>query len=342
MTRWGLVTTVKAPADAMLDFAAWHLAQGAARLLIYLDDPTGHPAPPALAAHPAVTLTACDDTYWRARGFRPTKHQVRQCANANHALAGADGLDWLGHVDVDEFLLPAADAPPLGAQLAALPRNALCARIRPVEALAPAPGADASVRHFKALHPDRASRDRAARACFPRWGAHLAGGFLSHVAGKLFVRPDAGPWDLRIHNARRGEQQNPGEVTLAGTELGHFHATDWAHFRDALAFRLDRGSYRAELRPPMRREGAPRLHDLLGTLRDTEGEPGLRAFFDEVCTATPALCDRLDGHGLLRRHRMDLAGLRAAHFPPRTPEAARDATEAAEMGRIGPAKGPVD
>lgn len=214
----------------------------------------------------------------------------------------ARDLDWLGHVDVDEFLLPAApDAPPLAAQLAALPRDALCARIRPLEALAPAPGADPAETVFKALHPDRAARDRAARACFPRWGRHLAGGFLSHVAGKVFVRPEAGQWDLRIHNARLGDHQNPGEVTLAGTELGHFHAASWPHFRDALGFRLERGSYRADLRAPMRRDDAPRLHELLGDLRDTEGETGPRAFFDEVCTASPALCNRLEQHGLLRR-----------------------------------------
>ncbi|SDY07111.1 glycosyltransferase family 2 protein [Citreimonas salinaria] len=315
MTRWGLVATIRAAPDAMLDFAAWHLAQGAARLMIYLDDPDGHPAPPPLIAHPAITVTACDDAWWQARGFRPKKHQVRQCANANHALAAASDLDWLGHVDVDEFLLPVPDAPPLAAQLAALPRDALCARVRPVEALAPAPGADPQVAAFKALHPDRPARDRAARACFPRWGQHLAGGFLSHVAGKVFVRPHAGAWDLRIHNAFLGESQNPGEVKLASTELGHFHASSWPHFRDALTFRLDRGSYRADLRPPMRRNGAPRLHDLLGDLRDAEGEAGLRAFFDEVCTATPALCDRLEDHGLLRRHRMDLSALHALHFP---------------------------
>jgi hypothetical protein len=41
----------------------------------------------------------------------------------------------------------------------------------------------------------------------------------------------------------------------------------------------------------------------------------LRAFFDEVCTASDRLCSGLEAEGLLRRHRLDLDARRARHFP---------------------------
>ena len=45
------------------------------------------------------------------------------------------------------------------------------------------------------------------------------------------------------------------------------------------------------------------------------GEEALRLFYDEVCTARPALLDQLAARGLLRRRCMDLAALRQRHFP---------------------------
>ena len=56
-------------------------------------------------------------------------------------------------------------------------------------------------------------------------------------------------------------------------------------------------------KPPRRADaGSVNLHTLLSTLEDSEGDPGLRRFFDEVCADTPALCDRLAAEGLLREY----------------------------------------
>lgn len=140
MTRWGLVSTVKAPVAAIERFVAWHLGQGAARVLLYLDDGDA-----ALARHltriPGVQAIACDAAYWQARGRRPDKHQVRQTQNATHAHRHARrDLDWLAHIDVDEFIAPDCPPPPLPGKpqartlaqtLAALPATVHCARMRP-------------------------------------------------------------------------------------------------------------------------------------------------------------------------------------------------------------------
>ena len=57
MITWGTVTTTNAPLARILDFAAWHLEQGAQRLYIYLDD-TDPAAAAALSAHPNIVVRA--------------------------------------------------------------------------------------------------------------------------------------------------------------------------------------------------------------------------------------------------------------------------------------------
>ena len=203
---------------------------------------------------------------------------------------------------------------PVADRLAALPASALCARVRPIEALAPTDAAPPT--SFKAFHVDQQARAAATRACFPAWSDALSGGFLSHVAGKLFVRTGLAGVRIRIHNVALDAVQNPGEAALPDIELAHMHAATWERFRAAYRFRLAHGSYRPELKPQARRApGAPNLHDLLTGIEAETGEAGLRAFYRDVCTATPDLCARLSRLGLLRRHDLALAARRKRHFP---------------------------
>ncbi|KAA8608298.1 hypothetical protein AL036_07445 [Salipiger aestuarii] len=309
IVRWGTVTTTNAALPQILDFAAWHLEQGAHRVFIYLDDDMPR-AQDVLSAHPRLRVFRTDAPWWEKRGGRPARHQLRQGANARHANNRKPEVDWLAHIDTDEFLLPGR---PLAEQLAALPRDCLCARVRPVEALVPV--SDVSETLFKACPADQRARQRAAQDCFPTWGRHLSGGFLSHVAGKLLFRAGTKGLGIRIHNVTLDGLDNPGMRALPDTELGHFHAGDWDHFRSLYRFRMTQGSYRTELKPQARTTGALNLHDLFALIERTGGEDALRGFHTEVCTAQPDLIDRLTRHGLLRRHRMGLESLRARHFP---------------------------
>ncbi|MCM2560881.1 glycosyltransferase family 2 protein [Lutimaribacter sp. EGI FJ00015] len=304
---WGIVATIKAPPRAVLDFAAHHLDLGAHRLFIYLDD--DNPAAfDALKAHPKCRPLLTDDAYWRKLGMkRRVKHQSRQFENARHAYGRAIGqVDWLAHIDVDEFLWPDR---PMSDQLAALPETCMGARIRPAEALA----GEGPVTHFKTCAADRPTRDRQTAAIWPDYGAHLNGGFLSHVAGKMIYRTGIDGLKVQIHNIWVHDKMNPGETTLADTTLLHMHAESWPAFRAALEYRLEKGSYRAELKPG--RQGALTMHALLQTLRTEGGEDAIRQFYDAVCTARPDLLARLREHGLLRSHALELDRKRARHFP---------------------------
>lgn len=312
MTRWGIVSTIKAPARDILNFAAYHLERGAHRLYIYLDAP--EPAVlDRLKAHPQIKPVTCDAAWWAKRNGRPEKHQSRQFLNARHAYNRRVEVDWLTHIDVDEFLWPAR---PIDEQLAALPLECLCARVRPIEALAPAPDDTRPGTSFKAFHLDPAARQAAAERVFPSFGRYLSGGFLSHVAGKLFYRTGIEGLRAKIHNVEVDGQQNPGERALEDTELCHMHAQSWEDWQRSYAYRMTKGSYRAELKPQVNRaSGGLTLHDLFTEIESRNGEAGLRAFYEEICLATPALCDRLAAEGLLRHHDLALDKAREKHFP---------------------------
>ncbi|MFP4327682.1 MAG: glycosyltransferase family 2 protein [Paracoccaceae bacterium] len=308
--RWGIVATVKAPMAEILGFAAHHLDLGAHRLYIYLDEDAPE-TEQRLAAHPKIRVKRTGPDYWARRNGRPEKHQSRQFVNTRNALSRPPEVDWLAHIDVDEFLWPDSD---LAAKLAALPEDCLCARIRPIEALAD-PGGGAG-KWFKALHLSRPERQAAAERVFPTWGRYLPGGFLSHVAGKLFVRTGRG-LKLRIHNCELGGVQNPGERPLPGTELCHLHAGSWEDWIAAYRYRLAHGSYRAELNPqvPQNLGGGLSHHDLFRRIEAEGGEAALRAFYDEVCVATPERRAALKAEGLLRHCDLDLPARIARHFP---------------------------
>jgi hypothetical protein len=309
--KWGIVTTVKAPVSAILGFAAHHLDLGAHRIFVYLDD-DNRAAFDILKAHPKIRPLLTDDAYWQSLGMkRRAKHQSRQFENARHAYGRAGDLDWLAHIDVDEFLLPIT---PMAAQLAALPDDCLCARVRPVEALSPvAPGQPL---YAKARTQDRALRNQQTERLYPDYGAHLNGGFLSHVAGKMIYRTGVEGLKAHIHNVTVGEVQNPGQQDLSGTELLHMHAKSWDAFIAAFHFRLEKGSYRAELKPNRPLDlGGLTLNQMFSAIHDSDGEAGLRHFFDQVCAATPAHLAALEAEGLLRWPALDLEAAVARHFP---------------------------
>ena len=305
---WGLVATIKAPSEAILNFAAHHLDIGAHKIHVFLDEDSAQ-ARRALTAHPRCTVTLTDDAYWAQRRARPDKHQARQTANATRAYRRRPGVDWLGHIDVDEFLNPEGGS--VADQLAALPGRARTARVRPVEALAAMDGG--APEWFKGCHPRQRLRNTQTEEIYPTFGPLLNGGFLSHVAGKIFVRTGQDRISLRIHNAFDDAGRIENEHDLDRTHLCHLHAPSWDAWRRAYRFRLAAGSYRPDL------QGAASIPSTMNALfraiEEEGGEDALRSFFDEVCTATPALRARLGAHGLLHRAALDLDAKRARHFP---------------------------
>ncbi|WP_299625664.1 glycosyltransferase family 2 protein [uncultured Tateyamaria sp.] len=307
MTRWGLTATILAPASDILRFAAYHLEQGAHRLYIFLDEDNAEAFKP-LKAHPKIRVQTCDSAHWQKLGCpRPKRHQVRQTYNATHAYNRRAEVDWLIHMDVDEFLVPQQ---PISEVLAALPANQTSARVRPMELLG------GSTTAFKGFVPANSKRQGIVEQIYPNFGMHIRGGFLSHLAGKLFVRSGLPDITVRIHNAFQANVMIPDAAELTQIDLAHCHAKSWEAWRASFDYRLDKGSYRAELKGVKAPEkGGMNLHDLFLAIIADAGEEGLRHFYDEVVGDSPDMRARLDKHGLLREVDLDLDTVAQKHFP---------------------------
>ncbi|MBN9889743.1 glycosyltransferase family 2 protein [Salipiger abyssi] len=287
--NWGLVSTIRAPLPQIARFAAHHIELGAEALHIYLDAPEAETVA-FLSRHPSIHITQCDAAYWQASGKpRMEAHQLRQAHNATRALREtADSLHWLGHIDVDEFLLP--DRPVSGILADISPRHAL-ARIAPAEALA---RDDGPPQHFKLTHRQAGQPKAVLQEIYPTFGLHLYGGFLSHSSGKVFARTGIPDTRLGIHTLKYRGEEASNRAKPADIHLAHLHAPSWEHFLTHLAFRRDKGSYRARSSRPEMGQA-----DLIGFLAEEEGEAGLRLLFDEVCADTPELREKLAAHDML-------------------------------------------
>lgn len=310
MVNWGIVATIKADAPAIQRFVAYHLEMGAHRIYIYLDAPNPQ-AQEALKMHPNTRVIRCDEGYWKRNGKRPAMHQPRQTLNATRAYHRADEVDWLIHMDVDEFLVTQGH---ISTQLAALPADIQCARARPMELLAG--GDPAQDLAFKTFIPPGKQREQTVATLYPTFGQHLKGGFLSHIAGKIFVRTGIEELKFRIHNAFLDAEMNPNSIEMPHIELAHFHATDWDTWVSHFAYRFEEGSYRADLGPARARDrGGITVHELFTLIQAEEGKAGLRAFFNEVCADTPTLRARLHAAGHLRCVHFAFDAAVAKHFP---------------------------
>lgn len=165
------------------------------------------------------------------------------------------------------------------------------------------------------FHRDRIA-PRSCRGSAPQYATYLKGGFLSHVAGKIFTRTGQPDVNLRIHNAFRDKELNTDEVDLDDLKLAHVHATDWTAWRTRFAYRHEKGAYRAELAPVRpAAQGGVTLHAYFESLLENEGEEGLRTFFDTVCADSDELRSRLAAEDLLERHDLELDAKLHQHFP---------------------------
>ena len=301
--RWGTVSLVKAPLDQILRFAAHHLSLGAHRVHIYLDDPDPVTVK-ALSAHRRIEVTACDDAYWAAqKKARMESHRMRQAWVATQAYNSTD-CHWLAHIDVDEFLLPERS---MAEYLALAEPDKIALQLAPAEQLSNGPEGEA----FK-LPPRSLGLPKAVlEEIYPTFGMLLPGGFISHVEGKLIVRTGADGLRFGIHAVHWEGAKATNIQTVPGLYVGHAHAPTWEDFSSKLEFRLTQGSYRKGT------EGEElRFCDLVDYLVENEGEGGLRAFYEEVCTLTPRLAQKLEDHGLLLRYPLRLEQKLAEVFGP--------------------------
>jgi len=293
--RWGIVSTIRAPLGEIARFAAFHLDLGAAEVNVFLDVPDARTAD-YFAGHAKVRITLCDDAYWDTKPKKArSTHQLRQAFNASRCYRNSE-LDWLAHIDVDEFLL---SPDPIAQSLANAPPNAAFIRIRPAEMLAQ-PDPWIGLSHFKLTRQEVGLSKSRIADFYPEFGPHIGDGFLSYVGGKNIARTGLANIRLGIHHlSQHGTHVSNGHI-LTNTHIGHAHAPSWEVFRQHIDYRMAKGSYRRKPHENIK------LVDILDVIIDEQGEAGLRRFFDEINAASPSLLASLSAHGMLLTARLDL------------------------------------
>lgn len=233
--RWGVVAQVREPYALVAAFAAFHLDQGAERIILYFDDPED-PAADALAGQDGIDVIRCDEAHWRntPRGSRPESSSRRQIVNFRQAYARSD-LDWLAHLDADEFL----DMPRgIGPSLKAFGPGAAWIRL-PVAERFWAGSFDGEALFSRCFRQPLASSD-AVMQVYGEDETHLMPrGMAGHNLGKFLASPkrDGRP---TIHSVKyRGSPEDLPSSEARKAVLFHFEgltARHWAlkHLRQAL------------------------------------------------------------------------------------------------------------
>ena len=120
---WGVVATVREPAALLVAFAAYHLDMGAKRIHLYLDAPNPE-LRVLIGDDPRISLIDATQEFYvdDLNRRRPPGINRRQIVNAAHAEMVTD-VDWLFHLDADEYLTrsdPAAELAQLPGEIMAL------------------------------------------------------------------------------------------------------------------------------------------------------------------------------------------------------------------------------
>lgn len=227
LPRWGIVTTADAPAALLLCHAAYHLQAGAAEVHLFLDRAGDAGLAARLGALPGCRVTVTDRAWWRGQGRRrPQLHQVRQTVNATAAL-GACGVDYLLHLDIDEYLW---QWEPLGEELALVPAGAFL-RIGNVERIFGADDAGGGVFTSTFRVPDMLFGEEEGGAP-DRADGLTEGGLTGHVAGKAAM-PRGQGYVAGIHRPRypgKGAPRFPRSRLSETATILHFDGftpLDW-------------------------------------------------------------------------------------------------------------------
>lgn len=246
MASWSVVSTMKAPEEKVLAFAAHHLSLGADHLWLFFDDPA-QSVPEPLARHPRVTVISCDDAHWlRACRKRPPQHQNRQTHNARLTYRELVTTDWIVHIDVDEFLLTPR---PIAAILDSTPAETIAMRLEPFEAMHDPllPDDIYTSREFRgALRHEHWPRRRAALGPYRKV---IRDGILSHSVGKAMYRTRIPGLLPRLHAVMLNKEIVAPANWQPEIKLLHFHAQDKAAWLASVPFRMTKGAY--QFRPEL-------------------------------------------------------------------------------------------
>ncbi|WP_157968994.1 glycosyltransferase family 2 protein [Tropicimonas sp. IMCC34011] len=228
--RWGVVATVREPSALVLAFVAWHLSLGAEEVRIFLDDP-GDPVFDELRRIDRCHVIRCDAEYWegRRKRQRPPLQSVRQLANATWAY-NRTKVDWLLHIDADEFLWLGR---PLTEELAALGPDHGWLKLRNWERCWGETDEAGSIFSGRFRKPCRSVPEARMREIYGPMLPYLQAGFAGYPVGKGLSRTGRG-YRLNVHSPKApvegGSSIVPPFRTASHAAILHFDGLTPMHW----------------------------------------------------------------------------------------------------------------
>jgi hypothetical protein len=283
MTGFTVATIAREPWPVLNRFLRWHLAQGAARIIVYLDDPND-PSLPRLRGDPRIDARPCTPALWASVGLEPDARFTRR---QRHVLAQAyaDTTDgWLLVLDADELIWFRGRRIPEA--LATLPGDAQSLRVKSAEQVILPGGTDG----FRMPIDRKAvSRVYGTEADLLR----IRYGLVYHPEGKSFHRAGQDGLTMRLHWAEDNQgNRTPGPVWGAAEQahLVHYAAPHYDRWRAKVAWRRGAHGFSQPVKD--------RLDQIA---KGSDPEPGYRALFDTLHRLTPETAARLEAEGGLLR-----------------------------------------
>ncbi|WP_175570411.1 glycosyltransferase family 2 protein [Vannielia litorea] len=306
---WAVVATVREPAELVLAFVAHHLELGAAKVLIYLDDPDD-PLRPILRAKSGVNVVACNEDYWnkvnKGRG-RPPNQNARQAINATTAYKKVKA-DYLLHLDADEFLHMAR---PFAEEVARLEADDIWLRVPAVERCWLA--GDRSEHIFSGVfrHPIKQAPLVAKRIYGEEVAPYLANGLAGSSHGKPLVRTGH-KVQLQVHAAKL-PGKNSGwapHKKATGLHVLHFDGLTPLHWAAKTLRYAEQGDEVIDhLLHEERALQVRHVRDNIGSM------PELLRFFRKITGLTPEQARALTEHGRLSAMKIDPEAAMRRAFP---------------------------
>lgn len=309
--KLGIVSTHRRWTSDSEAWARYHLRLGFTRIYVFADDGCTHELPSNLA----VDLTPCTPARWAAqsaagwfseklsdierdfgtpRWGSPRRVMNRQVLNATEALvqASKDGIDWLLHIDDDEyFWCPGA---PVHDHFEALHRAGIgCVTYLNHEAVLLEEAAPACSTRRTSFKKHRNALTSAQHSALP---GLLAGRpwFVSHSSGKSAARVTARTAPLNVHSF----VVDDGALGMGISRIPAVLHQPYKNVRQFCEKHLSQGEFSLEqdFDGPA---GPPGIYAQAQHLCRSKDTDGLRSLYSNTVTWSENEKDRLDAEGLL-------------------------------------------
>lgn len=302
---WGVVCTALEPPALLAAFVAHHLAIGASRVHLIIDQPNQE-IEALFAQVPECQLNVGDEEFCQTHlgGAKSDRIFRRQRLNASWAAHTTD-VDWLLHVDADEFL----HASDFAAVLAALPDEVDAVCLPNVERVYCDVNEAADDSSIFAGGFRRQITDEAAQNLLlsEEQRNFTIGGFCGHHFGKSATRTGRGH-GIGIHRPIR--RTAPQVLTVNQPLVCHFDGLTRTHWVRKLLRYAGKGIYE---QPPA--HAVPRHNQML-YIQEHAGDPKVAAeLHDRLRVLGPDAADRFAALGYLERFDLGIEQAVANLFP---------------------------